>query len=199
MNESQPSRRTSRAAFIGLVLLFVLPLALATFFYVRHEQWAPAAASHGELIHPARPIERFELVSREGKPLTLDFLRGKWTLVHIGGNGCGADCEARLYKTRQARLALGRDMGRLQRLYLAPGTRAAKPLRAISDIHPRLIVATPAPGAVSAMLPARGGVQPGEIYLIDPHANLMMRYAPEISFDGLLEDLEHLLKVSRIG
>jgi hypothetical protein len=39
----------------------------------------------------------------------------------------------------------------------------------------------------------------GSVYLIDPLGNLVMRYGPEANPKGMLEDLKHLLKLSKIG
>jgi hypothetical protein len=37
------------------------------------------------------------------------------------------------------------------------------------------------------------------IYVVDPHGNLMMGYAPTGAAPGILKDLERLLRLSTIG
>jgi hypothetical protein len=47
---------------------------------------------------------------------------------------------------------------------------------------------------------ADGSAAVGEwIYLIDPLGNLLMRYGSDANPKGMLEDLERLLKYSKIG
>ena len=41
--------------------------------------------------------------------------------------------------------------------------------------------------------------QDSGIYLVDPQGYLMMRYPQDVDRRGLLEDLERLLKISKIG
>ena len=48
---------------------------------------------------------------------------------------------------------------------------------------------------------AQTGMAPCEncVYLVDPFANVMMRFPPDLDPKKMLKDLKHLLKVSRIG
>ena len=66
-----------------------------------------AAANYGELI-PPRPLS--------GRPSTA--LRGKWLLIAVDGAACDAWCEKKLYYLRQLRRAQGKDMDRVERLWL---------------------------------------------------------------------------------
>jgi hypothetical protein len=40
---------------------------------------------------------------------------------------------------------------------------------------------------------------PGGIYLIDPLANLVMYFPPDLGPRELVDDVKHLLRLSRIG
>jgi hypothetical protein len=63
-----------------------------------------------------------------------------------------------------------------------------------------LVLAATGPAGESllaAFPPAVDGA-PG-IYIVDPHANLMMSYPAAGSARGLLKDLERLLRLSNIG
>lgn len=44
-----------------------------------------------------------------------------------------------------------------------------------------------------------GNVVPDGIYLLDPHANLVMYFPPELDPRHVVDDVKHLLKLSRIG
>jgi hypothetical protein len=62
-----------------------------------------------------------------------------------------------------------------------------------------MALAIPREGATHRLLNAFGRHPSGTLFLIDPHANLMMRYPPDTTARGLQEDLHRLLEVSRIG
>jgi len=44
-----------------------------------------------------------------------------------------------------------------------------------------------------------GGDDAQRIYVIDPHGNVMMSYAPDAKPKGMLEDMKRLLRLSHIG
>lgn len=195
MTVSSPGRRQ----LLVVVAVFAVPLLAAVGWYQLAPSTAPAAAAHGTLIDPARPLEPFRL-ERPGNAgaWTLADLRGRWTLVHAIGPRCEDTCRERLYFTRQIHIALDKDRGRVQRLLLAPGGSATPGLERILDQHPQLTVLAAGPGApLRRQLPA--DTTPETVLLIDPLGNLMLRFGPEVEPDGILEDLETLLKLSRIG
>ena len=45
-------------------------------------------------------------------------LRGKWTMLYVGDGLCDDRCRKALYLTRQSRIALNKDMDRVQRVFL---------------------------------------------------------------------------------
>ncbi|MDD9886905.1 MAG: hypothetical protein OXU83_07085 [Gammaproteobacteria bacterium] len=130
--------------------------------------------------------------------LDAGFFRGHWTLLLWGGADCGLDCEAGLFKMRQARLALGRHRGRVRTAYLLPpgeplDIRPPQLLRR----HPRLAVARL--GGDARIVRALSALAPARVYIVDPHGNLMMGYAADATARGITRDLKHLLRASRIG
>jgi hypothetical protein len=199
-SKTPPSRAHARAFLIGLLLVFVAPLVIAAALYYFSDRLPlPGPASHGDLILPAHSFQQFDLTRLSGGALDIGFLRGRWTLVYIGGSVCDLWCEASLFKMRQVRLALGRDQGRVQRLYVLTDTHELARLRPILGRHPGMTVAEPRAPSRRALLSAFGAHPSGTFFLVDPHANLMMRYPPDATSEGLKEDLAHLLEVSTIG
>jgi hypothetical protein len=129
-----------------------------------------------------------------------DFLKGKWTLLYVSPGPCATVCRIRLYDTRQVRLALDRDMNRVQRVLIAGGDCCDE--KFLHEQHPDLITirdgAATAP--LLALLPGRDAANaPPRVYLIDPLGNLMMSYVPTARPKGMLEDLKRLLRLSSIG
>jgi hypothetical protein len=201
--------RRQRRVLIGLALLFFAPLGLAFYLYYGHGSWLPGGhVNVGELVEPARPLPALALPLWDTGSTDPNFLKGKWTLLYVDQGSCGQDCRTRLYDTRQVRLALNRDMNRVQRVFIAGGECCdAQFLR---EQHPDLITirSSAAAAPLLALLPERGrssaaqGPRAAEappVFLIDPLGNLMMSYAAGAKAKGMLEDLKRLLRLSSIG
>ena len=202
------SVRRQRRVLIGLALLFFAPLGLAFFLYYG-VGWRPGGrVNHGELIDPPRPLPAAALprVDPGGTApdgLTApDFLTRKWTLLYWGAGACSQRCKIDLYNTRQVRIALGRDMDRVQRVFVAQGECCD--LEFLRRQHPDLIIvrATPDAAPILTLLrlsPADDPAARDRVYLIDPLGNVMMVYAPDSRPKGMLEDLKRLLGLSHVG
>lgn len=198
MNATPENRRKGRRTLIGLFALFFAPLLFAMAWYALAPGYTPPSTPHGTLIDPAQPLEPFRLESDAGDTLTLDGLRGQWYLVHFVPKRCDATCRKRLYETRQVRDALGEDRSRVRRLVVAGAGRTTPGLADVLAEHPRLLVMQgDGRGEFGRQFPAERSA--GTVFLVDPLGNLMMRFAPGLSPTDMLEDLEKLLKLSRIG
>ncbi|HKR37675.1 MAG TPA: hypothetical protein VJT10_22720 [Steroidobacteraceae bacterium] len=197
-----PVGRRSRAQVWIVVALFFAPLALAFLLYYGGSGWRPpGSTNHGELISPARPLPSVALPTPGGATLAAETWHGKWTLLYVGDGRCDGRCRAALVLMRQTRLALNKDMTRVQRIFLATGNCCD---RAYLDAeHPGLTLAladNDAGATLLAAFPDAGPATDGSIYVVDPLGNLMMRHPPEPPpAEGLLEDLRKLLKLSHIG
>ncbi|HKJ95594.1 MAG TPA: hypothetical protein VKA32_08205, partial [Gammaproteobacteria bacterium] len=132
--------RLGRRKLLLVVAIFLAPLALAIGWYRLAPTFVPGSAAHGTLINPARPIRPFTVPMAQGGTYTLDDLRGHWSLVHVVGGRCEAECRQRLYDTRQARAALGKNAYRMHRLALAREGRDTPGLSDNLERHPDLEV-----------------------------------------------------------
>ena len=191
------SRKSARVAFVVLCLLFGLPVVIAWVLNIV-PQFRPelTTTNHGELLRPARPVSVTGLRSLGAEALSEGFFAAAWTLVHLQNGKCGERCQAGLYATRQARLALGKDMQRVQRLLLFTGAPDPKHVELLRKSYPGLRVAA-ASGPAWRDLQTRAGA--GQIMLVDPQAFWMMRYSVDADPSGILKDLKRLLKISKIG
>jgi hypothetical protein len=177
---STPARR-GRAKLALLAAFFALPVAaswlLWTFGLV------PGATGNYGTLLPPRPLALAPLAA----------LKGRWVLVQFDGGACDAWCERKLYVMRQVRRAQGKDMQRVERLWLL--TDAAAPrAELLAAIEGTLI----APAPAGADFPAERSVT-DHIYLVDPLGNLMLRYARDPDPSRIIKDLQRLLKVSGFG
>ena len=156
-----------------VALVCAAPLVLGTAAYLL--RWSPGQPSnYGELI-PQTPVP------------ALKDLRGQWVLVTFDSGACDAQCETKLYYMRQVRRAQGKDMDRVERLWVL--TDAAKPR---PDILPGI------EGTRFATVSAEGfpGNAREHIYLVDPQGNVMLRFPRDPDPARMIKDLQRLLKHS---
>jgi hypothetical protein len=165
-----------RNKLLWLALVCTAPLVLGTAAYLLG--WSPGAPSnYGELIPP-------KVIA------PLSELRGKWVLVTFDAAACDAYCERKLYIARQVRRAQGKDMERIERLWVL--TDAGKP---------RAEALAASEGTRVARIPAESfpGTPTDHLYVVDPLGNLMMRFPRDPDPSRVIKDLQRLLKYSRFG
>lgn len=189
--------RQARVKLLLLAALFFAPVVGAFVLYFYLPQYIPEGrVNYGVLISPSRVVPPLALADAAGAPAPA-VLRDKWTLVYLGGERCADACRERLVLTRQVRLALSQNRGRVQRVYLAPSVAAATRAREeLAAEHPDLLVlAETEPRAAAFFQPP----DPDALYLVDPLGNWVMTYAGAVEHKGLHRDLKKLLRVSRAG
>ena len=158
---------------------------------------------NGELIQPAVPLEPFELQDGSAGAWGLSDIGEKWSMVYFADETCAKICEETHYNMRQVRLSTGRRMDRVRRVLVTPDVAAMT--EKLSDASEGLVVVGGSADSISNLKKqiddAQTGMAPCEncVYLVDPFANVMMRFPPDLDPKKMLKDLKHLLKVSRIG
>lgn len=189
----------NRAFLLFLIALFGLPLALA-WLLVGH--WQPSSTvNHGELLTPAQPVTHLRIQQANGQTLTSAYLKGRWTLAYLAAS-CEEECKKSLYNMRQVRLALGKDMERVQTLYMHTAAPDTEMRTWLKKQHPALsngIMDEATLDFFQHAFPRQTTASGAWIYVIDPLGNLFIRYGAESDAKGILEDLERLLKYSKIG
>ena len=181
----------------ALAALFLAPIAAAFALYYGLG-WSPAThLNHGELLQPPRTLPSVTLRAPGDGPVPNVFTK-RWALVYVGDGRCDSACRSTLYVMTWARLALNKDMPRVERVFLATGDCCDEAF--LTREHPGLIVLDASGSSAQRLLQA---FPPGDsrsmIYIVDPLGNLMMRYDSRRNPKGLLEDLQLLLRLSHIG
>lgn len=182
-----------KRSLLLVALVCALPvLASYLAFYV----WKPARfTNYGELLE-VTPLPNLALRGLDGSSFTLSDLRGKWVMLAVDSGQCDAACRAKLFKVRQMRLMQGKEMDRIERVWLVSDGQPLDP--ELARLHEGARVVDARGLDLRALLPKQD--HPGEfIYLIDPLGNLMMRYPRDADPNGMKKDFERLLKVSRVG
>ena len=198
-------RRRGRRQLLILAAIFFVPLAVAFWLYYGGSGWRPVGGTNkGDLIDPAVPLPAVPLTTADGTRTPADFLRGSWTVAYLGDGACDERCRKALYLSRQTRIALNKDIDRVQRVFLATGGRVDAAFLAAEhpDLTVVLVGGDPDSQALLAQIPALGGVAPataGRLYLVDPLGNLMLSYSTASPDKALLTDVKKLLRLSHIG
>lgn len=193
-----------RRQLLLIAALFFVPLVLAFLLYYG-PGWRPSGGTNkGDLLTPAIPLPPVALRRPEGTLADADVLRHKWTIAYLGDGACDERCRQALQLSRQSRIALNKDMDRVQRVFLVTGHCCNSAFLAAE--HPDLVVLLLADDAASqallAKIPAFEGVEParaGRLYLIDPLGNLVLSYPAQAPDKALLTDVQKLLRLSHIG
>jgi cytochrome oxidase Cu insertion factor (SCO1/SenC/PrrC family) len=206
MAELSAHDRRQRRILIGVALMFFAPLALSFYLYYG-KYWHPGGrVNAGELISPARPLPALTLPlaapasAADAVQTKPQFLQGKWTFLYVQHGRCDDECRRHLYDTRQVRLALDREMDRVQRVFI--GDADCCDLEELLAAHPDLIAvrSSAADEPLLALLPQRSeALNSHRVYVIDPLGNLMMFYPADAKPKGMLEDMKRLLRLSSIG
>jgi len=185
------SRASGRVQFLIIAAVFFGPLLAAAWLYYRGDALQPdERANHGALLEPI--INLHDVV-----PGSAISDNSTWLLLYANDGVCGDTCRNALYTVRQSRLMLGKEMDRVERVFLH-GAQAPDTLL-ITDEHKGLITLQDA--ALRAVLDNKkpGALDADGYYLIDPHGNLVLYFSPEINPRDMVDDIKRLLKLSRIG
>ena len=186
---AKPARRLG-----SLWLLAILCAAPVVGSYVAYYLWQPSAhVNHGELLEP-RSVPDRPLKLIDGAAFEWARLKGKWLLVTADSGACGAFCQRKLVYMRQVRLAQGKEIDRIGRVWLITDDVPPAPALVAQLQGVWLVHAVGAP--VLDALPAAGALA-DHIYVIDPLGNLMMRYPRDADPRKMVKDVARLLRHSQ--
>ena len=181
-----PDRRKGRWQLILILMMVIGPMVLATFMY-KLQFWVPESRSyHGELIGNGQ--------TRADIGVQAD--QDRWQLLVTAPTACANDCQQLVYLARQLQISLGRDASRASH-----ALAGAQPLS--TEYEAKLKAEYPQLQRYSLDLSTftRNAAAPGEaqLWIVDPHGNLVLRYDARVKGKDLLNDLRLLLKLSNIG
>lgn len=189
---------------LPLILLVLVCLTPVVGPYLLWTFWQPSRYSnYGELVEPravdALPLRPLLPAGVQAPGNLPAALRGRWFLLSVDGADCDEHCERKLYHVRQLRTMQGKEMERVERVWVvddgaAPASRLAEPYAGTLLLTGESAVAL----ARALPVPAGGRVR-DHLYLVDPLGNVMMRYPREAEPSRIHKDLVRLLKYSRIG
>ncbi len=193
----EPAQRTrlGRLKMLLVMAVCAAPVVASYFtFYVVRPQ---ARTNYGTLITPV-PLPSdaaLPLQTLQGTPVHAASLKGQWLFVTVAGGDCDARCERQLYLQRQIREALGKEMDRVDRVWLIDDQR---PMRASLDhaMKDATVLRVDAAHLGQWLAPQAGQSLAAHWYLVDPRGQWMMRFPVDAEPRQVLKDLTKLLKAS---
>jgi hypothetical protein len=190
MSETKQGR--GRVQFLLIAAIFLGPLALAAWMYFSSSLTPEGRTNHGTLLQPIVNLAE----ALPDSPLH-EHNDGHWVLLYANDGACDEPCEYSLYTLRQSRLMLGREMDRLVRVFLHGDTPPDTVL--LAEEHQGLV--TLQDESLKALLDSAtpADLAAGGYYLVDPLGNLVMYFRPDIDPQAMVEDIDHVLELSRIG
>lgn len=179
--------------FALLALLFAGPLLVALWLYYGAESLQPSGrTNHGVLLDPVIDVH-----TAADNPALEEATRDRWALLYAHEGECAAECRDALYTLRQSRLMLGHDMDRMVRVFLHG---SSPPDRVFLEEQHQGLVTLQDQGLARELADIRPpGQAAGGFFLIDPLGNLVIYFPPDIVPGDMVDDIEHLLELSRIG
>lgn len=181
-----------------LKLLGIAVVCLAPVFgsYLLYWLWEPSKQmNYGELL-PPKPLPEAVLKLDDGSPFEPARLRGKWLMVMADSADCGEPCRRKLYLMRQVRKAQGKELARIERVWLIED--AAPVADALRQEYEGTLFVRAAGSALLASLPPGTGLR-DHVFLVDPLGNVMLRYPKDPDPKPVLKDIGRLLKYQRTG
>jgi hypothetical protein len=193
------TRRTSTGRLKMLLVLGVCALPVIasyfTYFVIRPE----GRTNYSEFVTPPREMPAtLPLTDLASKGASSVGLHGQWLVIVAAGGACDARCESHLVLQRQLVETLGKEKGRVDKLWLITDgvTPAPALLKAIGGAQPATVLRVPAADLSQWLSPAEGHQLDEHLYLVDPMGQWMMRTPVDPDPSKFKRDLEKLLRAS---
>lgn len=222
-----PSRPRSRTPLVLIILISLAPVLAAVVAYFNPD-WRPdGSVAYGTLIEPQRPIPAstaLQATTLDGKPFDVASLKGKWLLIAADSGDCQDACARKLFILRNSHASQGKNVERLARVWFITDDEPV-PERVL-EAYKGTVMLRVQPEQLKAFLLAESpanstrttgagivppaGIAPAPaniaakalsepMWIIDPHANLMMQYPADAEPEKVRTDIRKLVYHSRIG
>nr|WP_249222933.1 cytochrome C oxidase subunit I [Noviherbaspirillum sp. L7-7A] len=166
-----------------------------TYFVIKPQ----SRTNYGELIDPrSHPMPSLGSTSLDGKPTELEAYKGKWIMLQADSSDCAEKCRTKLFQQRQLRLTTGKEMERIERVWLVTDDKPVDTTLLREYDGTRVLRVDPA--KLRQWLPVEEGAGIADhVYMIDPLGNLMMRFPKNPDPNKMKKDISKLLRASSIG
>lgn len=193
------SNQTSSGRWKLFLVLAVCASPMIASYFTYYVIKPESKTNYGTILDPRQyEVPQMHAINAEGNTQELSSLKGKWLMLQVDRGTCETACQKKLYDMRQLRTAQGKEMERIQRVWLITDDTPVEEKLKQGIAGTELLRV--APSVLEKWLPAeQGATIYDHIYLIDPLGNLMMRFPKDADANKIKKDLSKLLKASAIG
>jgi hypothetical protein len=179
--------RRGRLQLLLVLAVTIGPMLLASAMY-KWQFWVPASRSyHGELLGNGTDLSQLGVIAHGEQ---------RWQMLVTAPDDCSSDCQQLVYLARQIQIGLGRESSRASHA-LATATPLSESYQAqLQREYPQLGRYVLERQRYTEQLKGNAAAQ---LWIIDPHGNLVLRYDANANGKDVLSDLRLLLKLSNIG
>ena len=207
MTQTTATRQRSRTPLVLILLLSMAPVLAALLVYFNPD-WRPeGSVAYGTLIEPQRPIPAstaLQATTLDGKPFDVATLKGKWLLIAADGGDCQDACARKLFILRNSHASQGKNVERLARVWFI--TDDAPVPEKVLEAYKGTVMLRVQPEQLKKFLLGDStnagnttSALADPMWIIDPHANLILQYPPNAEPEKVRKDITKLVYNTRIG
>jgi hypothetical protein len=193
------NKRTSAGRWKLFAVLAVCAAPIVISYFTYYVIKPGGRTNYGTILDPRLyPMPKLGGNLLGGEAKELDAYMGKWIMLQIDSATCAEACQKKLLDMRQLRLTQGKEMDRLERVWLVTDDQAVDTvlIRAFDGMHILKVNLN----ALKSWLPIEPDTQlQDHIFMIDPRGNLMMRFPKNADPQKMKKDIAKLLRASAIG
>jgi hypothetical protein len=195
--------KINRSTFIGrwklLAVLAVCAAPMALSYFMYYVIKPEGRTNYGTILESRLyPMPKLDGTLLGGEPKELGSYNGKWVMLQIDSGTCSAACQKKLYDMRQLRLTQGKEMERIERVWLLTDDEPVD--TAVIRVFDGTDIIKVDSSLLKKWLPVDGDTQlTDHIFMIDPRGNLMMRFPKDADPQKMKKDISKLLRASSIG
>ena len=189
MSESVAANKNKRL-LITLVAVFVIPVILAK-FALEYEWFNKGSTNKGQLLEPALDFAPLNATKSN-----------KWRIVYLMPESCGETCENALFSINQIRVALGREMDRVESVVVWTDSSDSQKVATLGEQENINLLMSDVQNVNNVFK----HVATDGIFITDTLDNVILKYPlyqekqqAVMHSRDILADLKKLLKLSRIG
>jgi len=183
----EPRRGRGRLQLLLIIAVVLGPMLLASAMY-RFGFWVPQSRSYdGQLVATGQGRDAIG-VTATGAP--------RWELLVTAPQGCNEECQQLVYLARQINIGLAREAARAGHALATGRPLEEEYEQRLQREYPQLLRYR-----LDAAVYSGNPQAPAEpqLWIVDPHGNLVLRYDAKANGKAILDDLKYLLKISQIG
>jgi hypothetical protein len=190
--------QTPKFTLVAIATLFLIPLLMAVLMRSSLWNFEPSKfANLGTLVEPPLALDTtaLEIQTSENKTPLSD--SRTWVMLYPLPDKCEDSCLEDVAKLRQIHIATGRKRDRVSIWLLNNGTLSADVQQQLIAVYGGLDILNDPLGKVSGQMESISGPESqqdrGQVFLLDPSANIILRYPADFDPKDIHRDLDRLL------